>query len=338
MIVFKNSSFNAVKMKNLIPNQVFEVDNFNDLAIKIFRYQHENNEVYRMFCDNLKINPKVIESYDEIPFMPISFFKTQKVISGNFKPAGYFQSSGTTASTTSIHFYQTLETYESSFIRGFEWVYGNIAKFCILALLPSYLGQKHSSLIYMIKRLIEKSECPESGFYLYNFDDLYQKLQVLDNQGQKVILFGVSFALLDLIEKYNFTLNNTIIIETGGMKGRRREMVREELHEKLCAGFGVDKIHSEYGMTELFSQAWSKGYGVFACPPWMKILIRDINDPGTLLQNQKTGGINVIDLANMDSCSFIATQDLGRQLPEGGFEVLGRFDHSDVRGCNLLIN
>ncbi len=291
-----------------------------------------------MFCDNLKINPQVIESFHEIPFMPISFFKTQKVISGIFKPAGYFQSSGTTASTTSKHFYQTLETYESSFTKGFERAYGNIAKFCILALLPSYLEQKHSSLIYMIKRLIEKSECPESGFYLYNYDDLYQKLQVLDHQGQNVILFGVSFALLDLIEKYNFTLNNTIIIETGGMKGRRREMVREELHEKLCAGFGVDKIHSEYGMTELFSQAWSKGDGFFECPPWMKILIRDINDPGTLLQNQKTGGINVIDLANVDSCSFIATQDLGRQLPEGGFEVLGRFDHSDVRGCNLLIN
>lgn len=328
-------------MKNPLKINVFEidhVDSFNDAAIKIFRHQFENNRVYRNFCDNLKIKPEQINTPEEIPFLPISFFKTQKVITGRYSPAGYFQSSGTTAMTTSKHYFRNLEMYEKSFINGFEKAYGNIRDYCILALLPSYLEQKHSSLIHMVKRLIEISGHSDSGFYLYNYDDLHQKLNALEHAGQKTILFGVTFALLDLIEKFSFNFQHTIVMETGGMKGRRREMVREELHERLSNGFGVQKIHSEYGMTELFSQAWSAGDGIFNTPPWMKILIRDTNDPLSLLKNGKTGGINVIDLANMDSCSFIATQDLGRILPEESFEVIGRFDHSDVRGCNLLVS
>ena len=320
------------------PTDIFNIVNFNDTAIKIFRYQHENNAVYRKFCDNLNINHKHINSLEEIPFMPIGFFKTQQVITESFKPAGYFQSSGTTAATTSRHYYRNLDLYEKSFIKSFEMAFGKIGNYCILALLPSYLEQKHSSLIYMVKRLIGLSGDDDGGFYLYNSEELKGKVLDLEKSGRKTILFGVTFALLDLAEKYRFSLKNTIVMETGGMKGRRREMVREELHGLLCDGFGVDRIHSEYGMTELFSQAWSEGDGIFRTPPWMKVLIRDINDPGTLLDHHKTGGINVVDFANLNSCSFIATQDLGRTKKDGSFEVLGRFDHSDVRGCNLLIN
>lgn len=317
---------------------IFKVDNFNDAATKIFRYQHENNRVYRKFCDYLKIDAKQVSDLQDIPFMPIGFFKTQQVITGNSKPAGYFQSSGTTAAITSRHYYNSLELYQKSFIKSFEMAYGNIGNYCILALLPSYLEQQHSSLIYMVKRLIELSNHSDSGFYLYNYEALHGKILDFEKAGQKTILFGVTFALLDLVEKHRFNLKNTIVMETGGMKGRRREMVREELHSILCKGFGVEQIHSEYGMTELFSQAWSKGNGVFITPPWMKVLVRDINDPGTYLASHKTGGINVVDLANQDTSSFIATQDLGRTCGDGSFEVLGRFDHSDVRGCNLLIN
>ncbi len=317
---------------------LFDVDNFNDAALKIFRYQYENNIVYQKFCNNLKTNPEQVVSIRDIPFLPIGFFKTQQVVTGDFNPAGYFQSSGTTGINNSHHYYKNLGSYEASFQKGFNLAYGEIKDYCVLALLPSYLEQKHSSLIYMIKNLINRSKNPDSGFYLYDYEALQSKLKFLEKRNQKTILFGVTFALLDLMEKFPLKLKNTIVMETGGMKGRRREMVREELHEILCDGFGVEKIHSEYGMTELFSQAWSKGDGIFTTPPWMKILIRDVNDPLTLIEKGKTGGINVIDLANVDSCSFIATQDLGKIHADGSFEVLGRYDHSDVRGCNLLIN
>jgi phenylacetate-coenzyme A ligase PaaK-like adenylate-forming protein len=317
---------------------IFNIDNFNDTALKIFRYQHENNPVYRKFCDALNTKPNHIKFFRDIPFLPIEFFKTQRVITGSFSPVGYFQSSGTTGLNTSKHYFKHLNNYETSFLKGFRLTFGNIKDYCVLALLPSYLEQKNSSLIYMVDRLIKESHHPDSGFYLYNLDELYEMLNKLEKQNQKTILFGVTFALLDLVERHNFKLNHTIIMETGGMKGRRDELVREELHGILCDGFGVDKIHSEYGMTELFSQAWSRGDGIFNTPPWMRILIRDVNDPLTLIGNGKTGGINVIDLANLDSCSFIATQDLGKMYPDGSFEVLGRYDHSDVRGCNLLIN
>jgi len=327
-------------MKKTFQNTVFKLfddNSFNDAAIKIFRYQYENNPVYRKFTDLLKIHPEKVTSIESIPFLPIELFKSHRVISGDYIPAGYFQSSGTTASTTSKHFYENLRVYEQSFITGFRQFFGDVEDFCILALLPSYIEQQNSSLIYMMKKLVELSGHSKSGFYLYNHDELQHTLNLLDSNGQKTMLFGVTFALLDLIDNYQFQLKNTMIFETGGMKGRRKELVREELHQLLCDGFGVDKIHSEYGMTELFSQAWSKGDGIFETPPWMKVRIRDVNDPLSYLSPGKTGGINVIDLANIDSCCFIATQDLGRATGGNCFEVLGRFDNADIRGCNLLI-
>ncbi len=327
-------------MKKTFQNTVFNIvddNSFNDTAIKIFRYQYENNPVYRKFTDLLKIHPKNITSIEKIPFLPIGFFKGHRVITGDFVPVGYFQSSGTTASTTSKHFYENLSIYKQSFISGFRQFFGEIKDYCILALLPSYMEQQNSSLIFMVKKLVELSGHSKSGFYLYNHDELQTTLSLLESKGKKTLLFGVTFALLDLIEKYKFQLKNTIIIETGGMKGRRKEIVREELHHLLCDGFGIDKIYSEYGMTELFSQAWSKGDGTFETPPWMKVRIRDVNDPLSYVSTGKTGGINIIDLANIDSCCFIATQDLGRITAKNSFEVLGRFDNADIRGCNLLI-
>jgi phenylacetate-coenzyme A ligase PaaK-like adenylate-forming protein len=248
-----------------------------------------------------------------------------------------FSSSGTTGMITSKHLVTDVSLYEESYRKGFAEFYGNIEDYAILALLPSYLEREGSSLIYMVEDLIKLSNHPESGFYLHNHEDLIKKLIELDKSGQNVILIGVTYALLDLIEKQEFQLQNTIIMETGGMKGKRKEMIREELHAQLCKGFGVSAIHSEYGMTELLSQAYSLGEGVFECPSWMQILIRDTEDALTYIPQGKTGGINVIDLANINSCSFIATQDLGKKYPNNSFEVLGRFDNSDIRGCNLMV-
>jgi len=248
-----------------------------------------------------------------------------------------FTSSGTTGNTTSKHYVTDLSIYENSYLNGFAHFYGNIEEYTVLALLPNYLEREGSSLIYMVDDLIKKSKNSESGFYLNNLEELSEKLIQLDGKGHKVLLIGVTFALLDLIEKQQFQLQNTIVMETGGMKGRRKELTRVELHQVLEQGFGVSEIHSEYGMTELLSQGYSKGKGVFQCPPWMKILTRDTEDALTILENQKTGGLNVIDLANYNSCSFIATQDLGKIHSHGNFEVLGRFDHSDIRGCNLMV-
>lgn len=239
--------------------------------------------------------------------------------------------------STSRHFVTNITLYEESYRKGFAQFYGNIENYAVLALLPSYLEREGSSLIYMVDDLIKLSNHPESGFYLNNYDDLIQKLLQLDEAGENIILIGVTYALLDLIEKQQFHLKNTIIMETGGMKGKRKEMIREELHELLCKGFGVNAIHSEYGMTELLSQAYSLGNGIFECPNWMQVLIRDTEDALSYVENGKTGGINVIDLANINSCSFIATQDLGKKQPNNSFEVLGRFDNSDIRGCNLMV-
>jgi hypothetical protein len=239
--------------------------------------------------------------------------------------------------TTSRHLVTDVTLYEQSFRKAFSQFYGNIEDYAVLALLPSYLEREGSSLIYMAEDLIQGSNNPHSGFYLHNYDELIEKLVSLDAEGQNVLLIGVTYALLDLIEKQSFNLKNTIVMETGGMKGRRREMIREELHEVLCKGFGVSEIHSEYGMTELLSQAYSLGDGIFECPPWMDILVRDTEDALAYIDHGKTGGINVIDLANINSCSFIATQDLGKKYPNHSFEVLGRFDNSDIRGCNLMV-
>tara|TARA_R100000935_G_C2836115_1_gene168194 strand:+ start:1856 stop:2833 length:978 start_codon:yes stop_codon:yes gene_type:complete len=310
---------------------------FNTLALRVFKFQYEANAVYQKFCKLLDKHPSNVNSLRDIPFIPIEFFKSHDILSSKEPIVKTFTSSGTTGSQTSKHFITDLTIYEDSFNIAFQEFYGNPEDYAILALLPSYLERDGSSLIYMANNLIADSKHPKSGFYLHNLEDLAQTLKALDASGQKTLLIGVSFALLDLVDAYSFQLKNTIVMETGGMKGRRKEMIREELHEILSKGFGVNNIHSEYGMTELLSQAYSNGQGVFNCPKHMKILIRDPEDAFTYLNKGKTGGINVIDLANLNSCSFIATQDLGKQISETDFEILGRFDHSDVRGCNLMV-
>lgn len=321
-------------------SDLFSISNqkqFEKIALKTFRYQYENNLVYQEFCDLLHTNVQKVKTLQQIPFLPIQFFKNHTVVSNNEAPQAIFTSSGTTGMTTSQHLVTDVSLYEESYRRGFSQFYGNIENYVVLALLPSYLEREGSSLIYMVEDLIQLSNQPESGFYLNNHDELIEKLIELDSLGQNVILIGVTYALLDLIEKRKFQLQNTIIMETGGMKGKRKEMIREELHQQLCAGFGVASIHSEYGMTELLSQAYSLGEGIFECPSWMQILIRDTEDALSYITNGKTGGINVIDLANRNSCAFIATQDLGKKYANGTFEVLGRFDNSDIRGCNLMV-
>ncbi|GGW89433.1 LuxE/PaaK family acyltransferase [Salegentibacter mishustinae] len=324
----------------MLAERIFNIStqkDFNEITLEVFSYQFQHNPVYREFCQLLKRNPKNVSRVEEIPFLPIEFFKKKKIISSEKTPEIIFTSSGTTGSATSKHYVTDLNVYEKSFLKAFEIFYGNPEEIVILALLPSYLERRGSSLIYMADSLIKRSKHPESGFYLDDLEALQHKLKELDKTGKKILLLGVSFALLNLVETYNFDLKNTTIMETGGMKGRRKEMIREELHQILTEGFGVNKIHSEYGMTELLSQSYSKGNGVFETPPWMKILIRDPEDALVYLPKHKTGGINVIDLANFNSCSFIATQDLARQINDDSTEILGRFDNSDIRGCNLLI-
>ncbi|TDD99279.1 LuxE/PaaK family acyltransferase [Flavobacterium cellulosilyticum] len=319
---------------------IFAISNqkqFEKVALKVFRFQYENNLVYHEFCDYLKTDVQKVKSLKQIPFLPIQFFKSHKVVSNKDAAQQIFSSSGTTGMITSKHFVTEVSLYEESYLNGFSQFYGNIEDYVVLALLPSYLEREGSSLIYMVEDLINKTNNPESGFYLHNYKELTEKLVKLDNAGQNIILIGVTYALLDLIEYQSFRLKNTIIMETGGMKGKRKEIIREELHEILCNGFGVAAIHSEYGMTELLSQAYSLGNGVFECPSWIQILIRDTEDALTYVKEGKTGGINVIDLANINSCSFIATQDLGKKNPNNSFEVLGRFDNSDIRGCNLMV-
>ncbi|WP_310024686.1 LuxE/PaaK family acyltransferase [Flavobacterium arsenatis] len=310
---------------------------FEKIALKVFRFQYDNNAVYRQFCELLKVEKGNVKSLREIPFLPIQFFKSHEVLSDENPVQQIFTSSGTTGMVTSRHLVTDVTLYEESYRKAFSEFYGNIEDYAVLALLPSYLERQGSSLIYMVEDLIKLSNNPNSGFYLHNHDDLIEKLIELEEQDKNVILIGVTYALLDLIEKRKFNFNNTIIMETGGMKGKRKEMIREELHQQLCDGFGVSAIHSEYGMTELLSQAYSLGNGIFECPSWMNILIRDTEDALNYVDNGKTGGINVIDLANINSCSFIATQDLGKKYPNNSFEVLGRFDHSDIRGCNLMV-
>ena len=310
---------------------------FEKIALKVFRHQYENNIVYREFCELLKTDSHKVKSLEQIPFLPIQFFKSHNVVSNTNIIQETFTSSGTTGAVTSKHLVTDASIYEESYRKGFSQFYGNIEDYVVLALLPSYLEREGSSLIYMVEDLIQLSNHSESGFYLHNHDKLIKKLIELDHSGQNVILIGVTYALLDLMEKQQFQLQNTIIMETGGMKGKRKEMIREELHQQLCDGFGVSVIHSEYGMTELLSQAYSLGEGVFECPSWIQILIRDTEDALTYIPQGKTGGINVIDLANINSCSFIATQDLGKKNPNNSFEVLGRFDNSDIRGCNLMV-
>ena len=321
-------------------SDIFTISNakqFEKTALKVFRFQYDNNTVYREFCELLKVGKHQVKSLEQIPFLPIQFFKSHAVVSNTHPVQETFTSSGTTGMVTSKHLVTDISLYEESYRKGLSQFYGNIEDYTILALLPSYLEREGSSLIYMVNDLIQRTNNPDSGFYLNQYDELIKKLIDLDLSGKNIILIGVTYALLDLIEVQQFQLKNTIIMETGGMKGKRKEMIREELHEILCKGFGVSTIHSEYGMTELLSQAYSLGNGVFECPPWMQILIRETEDALNYVANRKTGGINVIDLANINSCSFIATQDLGKKNPNNSFEVLGRFDNSDIRGCNLMV-
>ncbi len=321
-------------------NSIFNIDNqteFEDLALNIFKFQFENNRIYRSFCDLLYVHPSGVKNVKDIPFLPIQFFKSHDILSSKDAIKTTFSSSGTTGNITSKHHVTDLDIYTQSFTKGFQQFYGPIEEFVVLALLPAYLEREGSSLIYMVDAMIKQSKYTESGFYLNNYAELKDTLKRLDSDGKKTLLIGVSFALLDLVEAYQFNLNHTIIMETGGMKGRRKELIREDLHTKLKTGFGVSSIHSEYGMTELLSQGYSKGHGLFNSPNWMRILTRDTEDPLSIQATGKTGGINIIDLANINSCSFIATQDLGRVNDDGTFEVIGRFDNSDIRGCNLMV-
>jgi hypothetical protein len=335
---------------------------FEKHALELFLHQYEQNEVYRSFCNMLKINPAKINSVTQIPFLPISFFKTHEVKTGNFESEIEFWSSGTTgtyaesgASTSlsnrmryevgadnyqsphSKHYVKDVAFYERAFLNSFANFYGNPSEYCFLALLPNYLEQKHSSLIYMMNRLISGSKYAESGCYLYNFDQLYEKIITLKEKRIQTVLFGVSFALLDFADKFTLDAPELIVFETGGMKGRRKEMVKEELHQILCNTFGVKNIHSEYGMCELMTQAYSSGQNRFASPPWMKILLRDEKNPLYCSETLQTGAINIIDFANLHSCAFIATDDLGKKLENGMIEIMGRLDAAQVRGCNLLV-
>lgn len=320
-------------------NKVFTINSdkeFKEKALEIFKFQAKNCEIYRDFIKHLKVDVRSVKAIEKIPFLPIQFFKSHKITSNKNDVQEIFLSSGT-GGTQSQHFVTDISIYEESYRSGFEHFYGNIEDYTVLALLPSYLERNGSSLIYMVDDLIKKSNSFESGFFLENTQKLIEIIKKSSKNNKKLLFLGVSYALLDLVESQKLELKDAIIMETGGMKGRRKEMIREELHAVLCNGFGVDKIHSEYGMTELLSQAYSNGNGVFETPNWMKILVRDTEDALTLLPNGKSGGINVIDLANINSCSFIATQDLGKKLSENTFKILGRFDNSDIRGCNLLI-
>ena len=320
--------------------KIFDIKNhseFKKQCLDIYNFQYENNMVYQNYCNMICEDPTDVNEINKIPFLPISFFKTKKILStDNFEKV--FYSSGTTTNSRSKHFISSLKLYQKSFINNFKLNYSDITQYTILALLPNYYDNKDSSLIYMIEKLIKLSKSKESGFFLDDYINLSKKLIELDaKKERKTILIGVPYALLDMINFNQFQLNNTIIMETGGMKGRRKEMVRTELHEKLKRGFGVSKIHSEYGMTELLSQAYSKGDGIFKTPSWMKVIIRDINDAQNLDFNKKSGAINIIDLANYNSCSFIATDDMGKHVNDDEFELIGRVDNSDIRGCNLLV-
>ncbi len=323
-----------------IEDQLFRIstpDEFNALALEIFHFQYGNNQIYRQFVDLLNIQTSQIQHFKQIPFLPIEFFKTHEVRSGNFDAEAIFTSSGTTGMSTSRHMVKSLDLYQKSFMASFKLFFGEPKDMVILALLPSYMEREGSSLVYMANALIEQSQQAESGFYLHDLDALAQSLKGLSSRKKPTLLLGVTYALLDLAEKYPIHFPELMLMETGGMKGQRKEMVRTELHQQLSKAFGIQNVYSEYGMTELLSQAYSKGQGKFHTPPWMKVVLREMNDPFTYLYDGKTGGVNVIDLANLYSCSFIATQDLGKQHPDGSFEVLGRFDNSDLRGCNLMV-
>ena len=312
-------------------------DAFDALALKTFYFQYKNNKVYRSFCDLINCHPTEVKYVKDIPHLPISFFKTKRVCCFEDDDLQFFCSSSTSKMDPSKHYYRNTRDYQMSFRKGFEYFFGDIKDYTVLALLPSYMEREGSSLIYMVDNMIRNSHKMESGFYLNQFDLLKEQINQLEEKSQKTLLLGVSFALLDLVESYSFDLQHTCVMETGGMKGRRKELTREELHDRLRRGFGVNKIYSEYGMTELLSQAYSKSKGIFECPPWMRVCAREHQDPFNRLPWGETGGLNIIDLANRDSCAFIATEDLGKVYSDSHFEVMGRLDDSEIRGCNLMV-
>jgi phenylacetate-coenzyme A ligase PaaK-like adenylate-forming protein len=312
-------------------------ESFSEKALKIFKFQSERNPVYKSFIENLGRKSGEVKDITDIPFLPVGFFKNQKVIVEDLLVEMIFESSRATGTIPSRHFVHDLKLYETSFTESFRYFYGEPSEYFIAALLPSYTDRQNSSLVYMMEGLIRQSTDRTSGFYENNLEELISNIQKAKSSGRKSLLLGVSFALLDLANRFLPDLSGTIVMETGGMKGRRKEITREELHEILKNKFNVSVIHSEYGMSELMSQAYSKGNGIFFCPPWMKILVRDPQDPLSIIDGYDTsGGINIIDLANLYSCSFIATSDSGKLLENGGFEISGRFDNSDIRGCNLM--
>ncbi len=318
-------------------------DRFEALALDVFRFQYRENREYRAYTDALQVEAEKVQSLRQIPFLPVSFFKSHAIKTGEFTPQAVFHSSGTTGTVSSRHLVKDVSLYKESFCRGFQLFYGDISEYCVIGLLPSYLERGNSSLVFMVNELVRQCGHPQSGFYLDEFTKLASVLRQLEEAGQKTLLIGVSFALLDFARQYPMPLRNTIVVETGGMKGRRKEMIREELHMELKQAFRLPSIHAEYGMTELLSQAWSSGEGLFRCPPWMRVLLRDEDDPFTLhlpSSQQKTvarGIINIIDLANIHSCSFVATDDAGKLYPDGSFEIIGRVDNSDIRGCSLML-
>ncbi|HET9056877.1 MAG TPA: acyl transferase [Chitinophagaceae bacterium] len=318
-------------------NNIFDVSlaDFENTALEVFHFQYNENKVYRQFVDTLKISKEEITSLEKIPFLPISFFKTHIVKTTFFESELVFESSGTTQMNNSHHHVKDEKLYKQSFLQAFEEVYGNPEKWCILGLLPSYLERKNSSLVFMVNELINQSKNDDSGFYLNEWEKLYATLKKLETARQPVLLFGVTFALLDFFERYSLPLHYTTIIETGGMKGRKDELTRAEVHAFIQQETGLKTIHSEYGMTEMLSQAYSKGKGVFECPGWMRVLVRDEDDP-LQISKQGRGVLNIVDLANVYSCSFIATDDAGTVHKDGAFEVLGRVDNSDIRGCSLM--
>jgi hypothetical protein len=317
--------------------------NFDEIALQVFNFQYLNNPIYKTYCDILRIVPTEITTIEKIPFLPIQFFKSKEIKSTEFTPEIIFESSGTTSSINSKHFVKDLALYEKSFTNSFRLFYGDEKENSIIGLLPSYLERRGSSLVYMVDHLIKNTAQGTSGFYLYDHEKLKNTLLQNETALQPSILIGVTYALLDFAEQYQLFLKNTIIIETGGMKGRREELTRKQIHEILIKKLGVAQVHSEYGMTELLSQAYSKGNGIFDCPPWMRILVRKEDDPFDIIAAEKmttqfcTGPVNIIDLANIFSCSFIATDDAGKLYKNNSFEITGRLENSDIRGCSLMV-
>lgn len=327
-------------MQTIDVNNIFSLSNDDsallDASLETFRFQYAHNTVYRQWCGLMGADPSSVKTLTTIPALPISFFKTHTVTTTEFTPEAVFESSGTTQTNTSRHLVKHTELYRESFQKAFEMFYGNIKGWCVLGLLPSYLERQHSSLVMMVDDMIRNSGHSASGFYLDEHEKLAETIAALELRRQKTLLIGVTFGLLDFAATHPQRLEHTVIMETGGMKGRRKELTRAEVHGLLSSSFGVDKIHSEYGMTELLSQAYSYGDGRFQCPPWMKVLVRDEEDPLSVKTSGR-GLLQVIDLANRFSSSFIATEDVGHVYEDGSFEVWGRLDNSDIRGCSLLV-